>query len=121
MRCVIVDDSAGFRRAATRLLGGGGIEVVGAVSDGEQALRLCDELRPDVALVDVALGAESGFEVAERLQRAAHRPVVILTSTYPEQDLAEAIAASPAVGFVPKSALSVAAIRELTVNALPNR
>ncbi|MUL81686.1 MULTISPECIES: LytTR family DNA-binding domain-containing protein [unclassified Mycolicibacterium] len=121
MRCLIVDDSAAFRSAAARLLGGGGVEVVGAASDGEQALRLCDELQPDVVLLDVVLGAESGFEVAEQLQRSAHRAVVILTSTYAEQDLAELIAASPAVGFVSKYALSVDAIRELMATALPNR
>jgi DNA-binding NarL/FixJ family response regulator len=121
VRCLIVDDSAGFRSAAARLLGSGGVEVVGAASDGEQALRLCDELQPEVVLVDVELGAESGFEVAEQLQHSAYRPAVILTSTYAEQDLAELIAASPAVGFVPKFALSAAAIRELLATALPNR
>lgn len=113
MRCLIVDDSAGFRSAATRLLGGGGVEVVGAAADGQQALKLCDELQPDVVLLDVMLGAESGFDVAEQLHRSRHRPVVILTSTYSEQDLVELIAASPALGFVSKYALSAGAIREL--------
>ncbi|WP_273733166.1 LytR/AlgR family response regulator transcription factor [Mycolicibacterium septicum] len=121
MRCLIVDDSAGFRSAATRLLGGGGVEVVGAAADGEQAMKMCDELRPDVVLLDVMLGAESGFDVAEQLHRSAHRPLVILTSTYSEQDLVEVIAASPALGFVSKNALSVEALRELTATALPNR
>lgn len=113
MRCLIVDDSAGFRSAAARLLGGGGVEVVGTAADGEQALKLCGELRPDVVLLDVMLGADSGFDVADQLHRSAHRPLVILTSTYSEQDLAELIAASPALGFVAKNALSVDAIREL--------
>jgi DNA-binding NarL/FixJ family response regulator len=115
LRCLIVDDSSHFLNAARGLLERQGIAVVGVASTGAEALRLVEELRPDVTLVDIDLGGESGFEVARRLQRdsGATRGPVILISTHSEQDYADLIAASPAIGFLPKSALSAGAIHEL--------
>jgi CheY-like chemotaxis protein len=112
---LIVDDSADFRDAASAMLERAGISVVGVASNSAEALRLYRELHPDVALVDVDLGAESGFELTEQLHTVgATTPLsVILVSTYAEADLAEMIAASPAVGFLPKFALSPDAIRDL--------
>src|SRR2546423_694525 len=80
-----------------------------------EAVRQVNELRPDVTLVDIDLGGESGFEVARRLQRDANgaRRPMILISTHSEQDYADLIAASPAVGFLAKSALSGDAIRNV--------
>ena len=115
LRCLIVDDSSHFLNAARGLLERQGIAVVGVASTGAEALRLVEELRPDVTLVDIDLGGESGFEVARRLQRDSDetRGPVILISTHSEQDYADLIAASPAIGFLPKSALSAGAIHEL--------
>ncbi|MHA0286464.1 response regulator [Mycobacterium sp. C3-094] len=105
-RCLIVDDSADFRAAARAVLERGGITVVGVAADAAEAMQCAQELNPDVALVDVNLGADSGFDVAERLSGTA----VILTSTHDEQDFADLIEASPALGFLPKLALSPTAV-----------
>ncbi len=115
MRCLIVDDSADFLDAASAMLERAGISVVGRVSNSAEALRCYEDLHPDVALVDVELGGEDGFELAERLDRAstATSLAVILVSTYAESDLAEMIDASPAVGFLQKFSLSADAIRDL--------
>jgi DNA-binding NarL/FixJ family response regulator len=115
MRCLIVDDSAHFVAAARGLLEREGVAVVGVASTGADALRCFEELRPDVTLVDVDLGGESGFDVAEQLHRSAGptAPPVILISTHAAQDFAELIDESPAAGFVAKSALSGGAIRDL--------
>jgi DNA-binding NarL/FixJ family response regulator len=115
MRCLIVDDSAHFVAAARGLLEREGVAVVGVSSTGADALRCFEELRPDVTLVDVHLGGESGFDVAEQLHRAAEPTAspVILISTHAAQDFAELIEESPAAGFVAKSALSGGAIRDL--------
>ena len=113
MRCLIVDDDAFFLEAASRLLEHQGIAVVGVASTSAQALRRVEELRPDVILVDINLGAESGFELAEQLHRNGRPAPVILISTHAEQDFAELIAASPAAGFLCKSVLSPGAIRDL--------
>ena len=115
MHCLIVDDSADFVEAARSLLERGGMTVVGVASTGADALRHYEELRPEVTLVDIDLGRESGFAVAEQLHQApsAASLPVILVSTHDEQDFADMIAASPALGFVAKSALTADAIRNL--------
>jgi CheY-like chemotaxis protein len=115
MRCLIVDDSSRFLAAARGLLEREGICVVGVVSTSAEALQRVAEQRPDVTLVDIDLGGESGFELARRLHReAGSAPCqVILISTHAEEDYAELIAASPAVGFLPKTRLSANAIHEL--------
>ncbi|MDT5075583.1 MAG: hypothetical protein QOJ80_220, partial [Mycobacterium sp.] len=70
MRCVIVDDSTNFIDAARRLLEHDGILVVGVASTSAEALRCVQDLRPDVILVDVNLGEENGFELAEQIHRS---------------------------------------------------
>jgi CheY-like chemotaxis protein len=115
MRCLIVDGSADFRDAASAMLERGGISVVGTASNSAEALTCYEDLRPDVALVDVDLGGEDGFALAEQLDQAstARALAVILVSIYAESDLAEMIDASPAVGFLQKFSLSPDAIRGL--------
>jgi CheY-like chemotaxis protein len=66
VRCLIVDDSPWFLDAARSLLEREGITVVGVASTGAEALRRTAEFRPDVMLVDIDLGGESGFELAGR-------------------------------------------------------
>ena len=113
MRYLIVDDYLPFLDAASGLLEAQGAGVVGVARSGAEALRRAEELRPEVILVDINLGAESGFEVAEQLHRVGPVAPVILISTHAEQDFADMIATSPAVGFLCKSALSTGAVRDL--------
>jgi DNA-binding NarL/FixJ family response regulator len=112
---LIVDDDRLFLEAARVLLEREGLPVVGVVTNSVQALRLATDLRPDVILVDLMLGDESGFDLTRRLDghNEAADPVVILMSTYSEADFAELIAESPAAGFLPKSELSADAIRRI--------
>ena len=113
MRCLIVDDSADFVDAARGLLATQGITVVGAASDSAAALHRFSELRPEVTLVDINLGRESGLELAEQLHSIASPSPVILISTHSAQDFLDLIASSPAVGFLSKSDLSATSIRDL--------
>src|ERR1700689_3486249 len=112
IRVVIVDYNPEFLDSASRLLEHQGVHVVGVASTNADGLRHVRELRPDVTLVDVNLGEESGFDLAEALQDSGDgAPVpVILISTQAEPDLADIIETSPAIGFVAKSALSAGAI-----------
>jgi DNA-binding NarL/FixJ family response regulator len=68
-----------------------------------------------VVLLDISLGKDSGFEVARSLVANAENggSMVILISTHAEADFADLIAASPAIGFLPKSELSADAIRRM--------
>jgi CheY-like chemotaxis protein len=101
-------------RAAARLFAADGYDVA-LVARGRAGLAAAAEARPDVVLLDIDLGGRSGFDVAERL-RSDGRPApprIILISTHVEQDYADLIAASPAIGFVAKTDLSAGAIRNL--------
>ncbi|WP_328684040.1 response regulator transcription factor [Streptomyces sp. NBC_01261] len=111
LRCLLVDDSARFLEAARALLERGGVEVVGIASTGADALSQARERAPDVALVDLDLDGENGFDVARRL--VGDVPAVILISTHSREDFQELIAASPAHGFLHKSAVSARAIRDV--------
>jgi DNA-binding NarL/FixJ family response regulator len=111
-RCLIVDDNARFLDAARSTLERQGIQVVGTATTTAEALQRAEELRPDVVLVDISLGDESGFELTRRLVEDL-RTRVVLISTRSEDDYADLVATSPAVGFLSKSQLSGRALREL--------
>jgi DNA-binding NarL/FixJ family response regulator len=113
LRCLIVDDSREFLDSARALLERQGVLVVGVASSGVEAMRLTRQLQPDVTLLDIDLGGESGLELARQMNRQESSPPVILISTHSEQDYRDLIADTPAVGFLPKSELSAAAVREL--------
>jgi two-component system, NarL family, nitrate/nitrite response regulator NarL len=118
LRCLLVDDSARFLRAASALLEREGVAVVGVAKTSAEALQHMEELRPDVVLLDINLGSDSGFELARHVEARARTtqdsvPRVILISSHAREDFEDLIAASPAVGFLDKSAVSARAIRDL--------
>ncbi len=108
---LIVDDHPSFRASARRMLEADGYEVVGEAEDGVGALAAAQQLRPELVLLDVRLPDVDGFEVARRLLNASGPiPQIVLVSSHDSADLGEAIGASGARGFVPKSELSAEAI-----------
>jgi DNA-binding NarL/FixJ family response regulator len=115
LRCLIVDDNERFLEAACSSLTRDGIEVVGIATTISEALRQAEAVHPDVVLVDISLGEESGFELTRQLVERfpGLRSRVVLISTRAGDDFADLIAASPAAGFVPKSQLSAQAVDEL--------
>jgi len=112
---LIADDNWLFLEAARDCLEREGLRVVGVATTSAEALRRAEEFRPEVVLVDVMLGGESGFELARRLaaQHPDGGPAVILISTYSAADFAGPVAESPAAGFLPKRELSADAIRRI--------
>jgi DNA-binding NarL/FixJ family response regulator len=115
LRSMLVDDNDAFLEAASVLLEREGVMIVGVASNTAEALRQARALRPDVILVDIGLGDESGFDLARLLTRDGQggqkvRAEVILISSYAETDYAQLIAESPAAGFLAKSELSARAI-----------
>ena len=118
LRLLIVDDNAGFIQAARDLLQRQGAEVVGVASNGEDAVRLARELQPDGVLVDVELGPESGFDLARGLT-VEYQQRVVLISVHSESEFVDLIATTPAVGFIPKSDLSLGRITDVLDSALP--
>lgn len=114
MRTVlIVDDHAGFRSLARRLLVAAGFEVIGEAEDGASALESAQRLRPAVVLLDVQLPDCDGFEVARRLRDAGLDVATVLVSTRDSAAYRRRLATSPARGFIPKSELSGASLVDL--------
>ena len=117
LRCLIVDDNLEYGLAARVLLEDDGIAVVGIATSSDGAVRHVEDLQPDVALLDINLGQESGFDVARRLaslrDHLPHPPSMIFISTVDGEQFAELIETSPAVGFIPKARLSADAIHAM--------
>jgi DNA-binding NarL/FixJ family response regulator len=112
-RCLLVDDNDAFLATASLLLQREGLTVVGVASTIAQALRQARVLRPDLILVDIGLGDESGFDLARLLARDDLNADVILISTGAEADYADMIDDSPAAGFLAKSDLSLHGINRI--------
>jgi DNA-binding NarL/FixJ family response regulator len=112
---MIVDDNQRFLDAVRADLERDGVEVVGTATTSAVALGDTEMLHPDAVLVDIALGPESGFALTRQLVDAfpALRSAVVLISARDEEDFADLIAASPAVGFIPKAKLSARMVRAL--------
>ena len=107
LTCLIVDDSLEFFEAARQLLAEDGVTVVGLAAKSDEAVEAALALQPDVALVDIDLGAESGFDVARRLAALpGGGPPVVLISASSGSGLEELVDASAARGFVSKTDLS---------------
>ena len=115
IRCVIVDDNQSFLEAARAFLERDGLIVSGVASTCAEALRRVETLHPEVVLVDISLGEESGLDLARRLVEddLGVGAAVVLISTRAEEDVADLIAESPAAGFLPKEELSASAIRRI--------
>jgi CheY-like chemotaxis protein len=115
LRCLLVDDNDAFLETASVLLQREGLTVAGVASNSAEALRQVRVVRPDLILVDIGLGQESGFELARLLAQDGHgsSAEVILISARAETDYAELIAESPAAGFLVKSELSAQAIARI--------
>jgi DNA-binding response OmpR family regulator len=113
-RILIVDDHPEMGRAVRELLESQGVVVTGVASNSAEALRLVADQDPDAVLVDVDLGDESGFDLAERLMPATSRAwPVVLMSAHDELDLEDLVGRSSALGFVSKARLSADAVLEL--------
>jgi DNA-binding NarL/FixJ family response regulator len=110
---LIVDDHAGFRALARRLLESAGYEVVGEAADGAAALAAVADLRPAVVLLDVQLPDVDGFAVSRRLAAEDDPPVVVLISSRDRSAYRRRLADAPARGFLAKSELSGPALTAL--------
>ena len=110
---LVIDDHSGFRSCARHLLEREGYRVIGEAGDGESGVACAEELRPELALVDVYLPGIDGFEVAARLADLEAAPQVVLISSRTRAELEPLVTDSRARGFIPKDELSREAIEEV--------
>jgi DNA-binding NarL/FixJ family response regulator len=98
LRVLLADDHGIVRRGLRALLEEGGISVVAEAADGLEAIRLCEEHRPDLLIVDIGMPKLSGIEVAARAQKLDRPPGVIILSMHSDESYI--IRALPAVRAV---------------------
>jgi DNA-binding NarL/FixJ family response regulator len=116
VRVLIVDDQEPYRKAMDAVVEEtDGFVVVGSATSGEESLTAVDELHPDLVLMDVNLPGIDGIEATRRITSRPDRPVVVLLSTYEEDqfDLAGCGAAS----YIAKAALGPERLEEAWTSA----
>jgi DNA-binding NarL/FixJ family response regulator len=111
-RVLVVDDHAGFRATASRILQADGWQIAGEAADGASALAAAARLRPDLVLVDIGLPDIDGFAVADRLSETGG-PSVVLVSSRDRATYGERIKLSSAIGFMTKGDLDGVRLRRL--------
>jgi DNA-binding NarL/FixJ family response regulator len=105
VRVLIVDDQEPFRQAARLVVDlTGGFEVVGEAQTGEEGVDMAATLAPDLVLMDVNLPGIDGLEATRRILDASTPPVVLLLSTYEEDEYGPRAAECGAAAYIPKSA-----------------
>ena len=87
-RVVVAEDEAVIRLDIVEMLREVGYDVVGEAADGESAIRLAEELRPDLVVMDIKMPILDGISAAERIARARIAPVVLLTA-FSQKELVE--------------------------------
>lgn len=100
--CVVADDHPALVEAVRVLLAAEGFKVVATATDGEEALRLIEEHRPDVAVLDLSMPRLGGIEVARVARRTAPKTAVILYTGHDEHELLVEALDAGVRGFVLK-------------------
>jgi two-component system chemotaxis response regulator CheB len=105
-RVVVADDSALMRRIVSNLLLKGGVDVVGAAKDGDEALALCERERPDAMTLDLAMPGLGGIDVLKALRQSGRMIPVVVVSAFSPAHGARAVdaLAEGAFELVPKPA-----------------
>jgi two-component system response regulator AlgR len=117
VRVLIVDDQEPFRLAMAAVVDAtAGFTVAGTAVTGEESLTAAEELEPDLVLLDVNLPGIGGIEAACSLTSSPRPPVVVLLSTYDEDEFD--ISGSGAAAYVAKAAFGPDRLREIWTAAL---
>jgi response regulator NasT len=100
-RVIIAEDEALIRLDLAEMLAEEGFEVVGQAVDGEQAVLMATELRPDLVIMDVKMPKKDGIEAAGEIVAEQIAPVVILTA-FSQRDLIERARDAGAMAYLVK-------------------
>jgi DNA-binding NarL/FixJ family response regulator len=102
---LLADDHGIVRRGLKSLLESQpGLEVVGEAADGQEALRLCGELSPDLLIIDISMPLMNGIEVASRAHKLEPAPAVIILSMHADESYIMRALGAGARGYLVKDA-----------------
>ena len=104
VRVLIVDDQAPFREASRMVVEmTDGFEVVGEASDGEEAVRMAAELRPDLVVMDVQMPKMNGIEATRAIAATDDAPRILVMSTHESGDYGGPALDAGAAAFMSKA------------------
>jgi DNA-binding NarL/FixJ family response regulator len=116
LRVLVADDQTVVREGLVMLLGQvAEVEVVGAAADGEEAVRLADERRPDVVLIDLRMPRCDGIEATRRLHETHPEIAVVVLTTFADDDSIFGALRAGARGYLTKDAGADEIVRALTL------
>ena len=104
VRVLVVDDHESFRRVAAAVVEATeGFVVVGSVATAEESVDAAEQVQPDLVLMDINLPGMDGLDATRRLRSLSRPPVVILLSTYDEDEFSARARQCGAAAYVTKS------------------
>lgn len=104
-RVVVVEDQTILRDLICRLLESyPGIEVIGALADGHEALREINEKKPDIVVLDIMLPQLNGVEVLRQLKNNDRKPDILIFSAFPSKNVVKKVLEAGIEGFIEKDA-----------------
>ena len=122
VRVLIVDDQQPFREAARMVVEAtDGFEVVGEAESGESSIESAAALNPDLVLMDVNLPGMNGLEATRKILEGTDRVVILLLSTYEEEEYAPRAAECGAAAYIPKSMFEPDRLAEAWATATSGR
>jgi DNA-binding NarL/FixJ family response regulator len=104
LRVLLADDHGIVRRGLRSLLEDAGVTVVAEAADGLEALRLCEEHRPDILILDIGMPKLNGIDVAARAQKVERPPRVIILSMHADESYIMRALAAGARAYLLKDA-----------------
>ncbi len=102
LTALLVDDHTMLRQGLRRGLEAEGIRVVGEAADGEAAVRLALEHRPDAVIMDVSMPGVDGIEATRRIMKADGRQCVIILTMHMDRGIIDRALRAGAVGYLTK-------------------
>ena len=99
---LVADDDSMMRYWLTSILNKGGYQVIGEASNGEDAITLCTELKPDLVLLDINMPKMDGMQALEEIRKSSPATMVLMVSVEASKENYEESTMKGAAGFIVK-------------------
>ena len=102
IRLMLADDHTMLREAVRRAMETAGLEVVGEAGDGEEAVRLASEVKPDVVLMDVSMPVLDGVEATRQIHRSLPDAHIVMLTMHADAEVITRALSAGAIGYLVK-------------------